>query len=268
MIKKLELDKIINRKLVDILKTKIVYQYSSFETSLNKIILEKTIRFSNPEKFNDPFDCNERLLDINFKNKSVNHHIKELSKKKLSFRKKQEMIKKLNSPETLTNMFKKRKKEFKISCFSKLSNEVLMWSHYANKHSGICVGFDFGFKYQDKFILCPIDYYNKIENLDGECDTRQVFLYWLTSKSERWRYEEEIRAISNSMTTDDYEYIKYENKHIKEIIFGCNVSELMIKEAIDKIRKSDLNINNITFKRMIIDSKTFLLKENILKPNA
>ena len=268
MIKKLELDKIINRKLVEILETKIIYQYSSFNTSLDKIILEKTLQFANPEKFNDPFDCNERLLDIDFKNSSVNHHIKELSKKKLSYYKRQEMIRKLKSPETLTEMFNKRKKEFKISCFSKLSDEVLMWSHYADKHSGICVGFDFGFKYQNKFILCPVNYYNKIKNLDGECDTKQVFLYWLTTKSERWKYEEEIRAISNSITTTDYEYINYDKKHIKEIIFGCNVPESMIKEAIEKINRSDININDITFKRMTIDPKTFLLKENILKPNA
>ena len=34
-------------------------------------------------------------------------------------------------------------KQFAITCFSKISNSILMWSHYANKHTGFCVGYNF-----------------------------------------------------------------------------------------------------------------------------
>ena len=33
--------------------------------------------------------------------------------------------------------------QFAISCFSKLSDSILMWSHYGNKHTGFCVEYNF-----------------------------------------------------------------------------------------------------------------------------
>ena len=29
-----------------------------------------------------------------------------------------------------------------VSCFSKISNSILMWGHYGDKHAGICIGFE------------------------------------------------------------------------------------------------------------------------------
>jgi hypothetical protein len=29
-----------------------------------------------------------------------------------------------------------------VSCFSESWNSILMWSHYADRHKGICLGFD------------------------------------------------------------------------------------------------------------------------------
>ena len=29
-----------------------------------------------------------------------------------------------------------------VSCFSKKSNSILMWRHYGDKHTGVCIGFE------------------------------------------------------------------------------------------------------------------------------
>lgn len=34
-------------------------------------------------------------------------------------------------------------KQFALTCFSKISNSILMWSHYGNKHTGFCVEYNF-----------------------------------------------------------------------------------------------------------------------------
>ena len=140
-----------------------------------------------------------------------------------------------------------------------------MWSHYADKHLGICIGFNFPHKYDEKFILCPVKYLNELKPIDGSTDVFRVILYWLTTKSIRWEYEHEIRAITKCKTTDNYELIKFEPKFIKEIIFGCNVTDKNISEGIKKIRRSGLNLDRIIIKRMRIDENNFLLKEEIIK---
>ncbi len=266
MISESEINKITSQKLKDVLNTKIIYKYSNFETSLNHIILNKTLQFSNPDSFNDPFDCNEGLFKFNFSDEIIKTNLDELSNGNISRSQRRKMIKQLKNPKTTNDQFKKTKKEYKISCFSKLYDEVLMWSHYGNKHSGICVGFDFPYKYDGKFILSPVVYQDKIEPLDEQTNYRKVFLHWMTIKSIRWEYEKEIRAISHSKISDPYELMNYDKKYIKEIIFGCNVSKSKINEALRKIRKSDISIKNILFKRMLIDTETFLLKEEIIKP--
>lgn len=144
-----------------------------------------------------------------------------------------------------------------------------MWSHYANKHSGICIGFNFPHKYEDKFILCPVKYLNEIKELDGTIDVYRVLLYWMTTKSIRWKYEKEIRAIYRCRNQkSDYEDINYESKYVKEIIFGCNVPDKKIEEAILRIKKSNLDFENITIKKMVINENDFLLTDKIIKPSA
>ena len=42
-----------------------------------------------------------------------------------------------------------------VGCFSSTNKSILMWSHYADNHRGVCIGYDFN-KY--KHLLYPIDY--------------------------------------------------------------------------------------------------------------
>ena len=81
-------------------------------------------------------------------------------------------------------------------CFSRSWSHPLIWSHYADKHRGICLGFDV---HQDKAI--PISY--KTERLEFDIerqlskDTRdeKLGLKLLTTKFEGWKYEDEVRLI-------------------------------------------------------------------------
>ncbi len=267
MIDKLELEKIIRDDLIKVLSTQMVYHYSSYETSIDKILLKQSLQFSDPTVFNDPFDCNENLLKINHNPKIVNDAISSL-KGKASRAQRRDIERKIKNPVNQASILKLEREKFKISCFSEISNEVLMWSHYADKHSGICVGFNFPHKYDEKFILCPVKYLNEMVPLEGNTDVLRTILYWLTTKSGRWAYEKEIRAITKCRTSSTYEYINFDSRFVKEIIFGCKVTDSKINKAMFKIKKSNLDYNNITFKKMEIDKTTFLLKEKILKPSA
>lgn len=268
MIFKSEIENIIANDLLKVVTTDIVYQYAKFDIALNEILLKQSLQFSDPSTFNDPFDCNEKLLKMHHDEKLIEHAINN-STEKTTRQERREIKRRFKNPNNQAQILKEKRKEYKLSCFSEVNDEILMWSHYANKHTGICIGFNFPHKYDNKFILCPVKYIDQIKELDGETDVYRVILYWLTTKSIRWSHEQEIRAISRCKNQNmENEYINYESKYVKEIIFGCNVPDKKIKETIEKIRKSNLDINKITIKKMIINEDDFLLTHKVLKTSA
>lgn len=240
----------------------IFYHYSSFETSINNIILQQSLKFSNPIEFNDPFDCSEKLLNIRF-NPS---HIDEVLKQNHSqYNRKDRRSLKIKEIKRQQNaIMKEKREEFKICCFSGKNDNVLMWSHYAEKHNGICCGFKFPVNIPKKFAIKPVRYQKSINKLEGEANLDKIVLYWLTTKSQIWDYEDEYRAISISKKPSiSYEFINYDLKYLKEIIFGCNVKEKQINATIKKLKK-EIPIKQIEFKRAYLNTSDFNIKiENI-----
>ena len=245
-----------------ILKQEIFYHYSSFVISIDNIILQQSLKFSNPIEFNDPFDCSEKLLNIRFNP----NHIDEVLKQNHSHynRKDRRSLKIKEIQRQQNSIVKEKREEFKICCFSGKNDNVLMWSHYADKHKGICCGFKFPVTIPKKFIIKPVRYEGSVNQLEGETDFNKTILYWLTTKSNVWDYEDEFRAISPSkIPSSKFEYNNYDLKYLKEIIFGCNVTGKQINEAINKLKK-EISIKNIQFKRAYLNTSTFNIKiENI-----
>ena len=181
----------------------------------------------------------------------------------LSRSKRRKMIRAIKNTDVYSEFLKVEREKYKLSCFSEKYNEVLMWSHYANKHQGICIGFNFPIKYEEKFMLCHVKYLDKILPIDGKADLLRVILYWLTTKSIRWNYENEIRAIS----VNSKEIIEFDKIFVKEIIFGCKVSNHKIRHLLTEIKNFGYNLTNIRLKKMEIDKESFLLKEKTILPN-
>lgn len=259
-----DIELILRQDLFRVLTTDIFYKYSDFDIAIDKILIGSTLRFQNPEEFNDPFDCHERLLKINHKIEIVKNALKS-SKLNLTREQKRKFERDILQNANYAPILKKERSRSKLSCFSAINDEVLMWSHYADKHRGICIGFDFPHKYDEKFILCPVKYLDKIIPLDGTSDVVRTILYWITTKSKRWEYEDEIRAITNAKTNESYEDITYERKYVKEIRFGCKVSKERISDALKKLQRKGFDFRNIIIKRMMIDEDTFLLKDEAVK---
>jgi hypothetical protein len=93
-------------------------------------------------------------------------------------------------------------------------------------------------------------------------------LHWFITKSSHWSYEKEVRAIiksdSKKLLKDDADnyYYNIERDWIKEVVFGCKVSNKEIEKAVRLIKRA--GYRNILIKKMSIDSDTFSLKETII----
>jgi len=80
-------------------------------------------------------------------------------------------------------------KDFGIVCFSDDWLDPVYWSHYADRHRGIALGFDVADGY-----AMPVRYSNKrieFPNFPGDPDV-DIFL---STKFENWKYERERRII-------------------------------------------------------------------------
>jgi hypothetical protein len=199
----------------------ILHRY--FEAKFGLLLLENLeLKVATPGEFNDPFEF--RPIDITkwtytnidkyYKRdtqrvEEYKVHCKELN---LSFSNTWKtfirgMVKKSQNgfPE---QMFKEMKiysdSIFRFICFSSLEstsdqNQILMWSHYADKHTGLRVHFDSEKFTKNETQTKPVEYgkrvpFNILLDRQSEEFKKQMHDLLLT-KSEAWRYEEEYRMI-------------------------------------------------------------------------
>lgn len=87
-------------------------------------------------------------------------------------------------------------KQWGVLCFSRRWHHPMLWSHYADKHRGICLGFDV----PDKRVA-RVAYTRKRIGFDIERQIakgtrdKKLGLKLLTTKYEGWKYENEVRVI-------------------------------------------------------------------------
>ncbi|MCX6981518.1 MAG: DUF2971 domain-containing protein [Verrucomicrobia bacterium] len=85
-----------------------------------------------------------------------------------------------------------------VICFSRRRDRILMWTHYADQHKGIVIGFDsshfpklFDVKYDKERVL--VDPFP--QHIPGS-ESEENYVYKLiTTKHEDWSYEEECRQL-------------------------------------------------------------------------
>ena len=92
-----------------------------------------------------------------------------------------------------------------VACFSESYDSLLMWSHYAKNHQGICVEYEMlKFSTELKYSPVPVIYSNERVRLssinisDIEPSTLAFLVGCLTTKSTEWSYENEWRIIRDS----------------------------------------------------------------------
>lgn len=84
-------------------------------------------------------------------------------------------------------------------CLTRKQNNILMWSHYADSHKGLCIQFDKTVMDNlEEASLVPVQYddqYPTLKELMTDRYRQNWAEFFLTKKSSAWKYEEEIRLI-------------------------------------------------------------------------
>lgn len=132
------------------------------------------------------------------------------------------------------------KPNLRMCCMSKTYSDILMWSHYADSHRGIC----FEVEVEDANtadIRKEIRYIRQLRSPKGRF-AQEKCIDIMGYKLLPWQYEEEVRYIRLlEYGVKDKQYLSVE---IKKIIFGCKMKEnvrLRFQEFVNQFRP------NITF---------------------
>ncbi len=139
-------------------------------------------------------------------------------------------------------------------CFSSSSvssvDEILLWSHYANKHHGVRIGFEFpeGIKSPFKVILMEYKLDRITIDFSNGTDTNEVddaLASTLRMKSIAWKYEGEHRLLTHptlciKKLLDDGSIghlMPFERNWVKHVDFGLRCTKSNIDELVGLLAK-------------------------------
>jgi len=113
---------------------------------------------------------------------------------------------------------KEMAQKYGMLCFCRHWRNPLLWSLYADKHRGVCLGFDV-----DEVFLTPVSYVKKRTDLELP-PTQEAVRQLLYTKYRDWSYEEELRCWvrldERDESTGYYFHDFDENVRVREVIAG------------------------------------------------
>ena len=112
---------------------------------------------------------------------------------------------------------------YRLCCFSATPEPLLMWSHYGNGHSGICLELDLT-SYEDKII--QVEYLADLAPLENASSVDR-----LRYKAQHWSYEREHRLI----LPRDPE-LKFIQASIKAVLIGSGIKTEYIRPLLELCR--------------------------------
>ncbi|EOD4081501.1 DUF2971 domain-containing protein [Yersinia enterocolitica] len=230
------------------------YKYRSVNQQTLEMLINREVYFASPDQLNDPLDAK---IDINAHYQEiVRKYDPNISEE---FNRKAFLLNVLNSKKvTLEDGTEKRLNDLVqefitslgIFSLSKTASDALLWSHYGGAHKGLCLEFEsdeisskdvlsrgeIAYKqkpiYEEVFEELLLDFGSFVKPWEKDSSysdevadkfyTKQLSdliganLY---VKSEKWKYEEEYRLVSNKAGK-----IKFNAKALKKIILGIHIS--------------------------------------------
>ncbi len=217
-----------------------LYKYQPYNEQTLDNLKNRSLWFSWPVHFNDPFDCVFRpeaselsledwqeIYDL----PSQKGWAKEAFDAKYSREGSPSETLQRKIIEISEKIFKERVDFMRntrgVACFSEIRDDMLMWSHYTRGHRGFVLEFDTGYDpFQKAF---PVNYSDSLPKVNPLLfltkRENEEFIKMITTKSSCWSYEKEWRIFHKE---GDKEY-SIKPDALTGIYFGCEVPYVHIE---------------------------------------
>ena len=209
----------------------------------SRIFTHNELYFSTVNEFNDPFDCQ---FQVEFsgsgydKAKFIDELLKQGSphlarqERRLRARENSKFLSDPHMANTMRDRIRQEIEEWGICCLSEVRDNILMWSHYANKHQGFCLEFArggsdalfgveiwLGGQIQKRDIVAPFRVEYSTEYPVANLVSGEIAKETLLIKAKQWEYEKEWRM----MIPDGRGTHQFPPQCLTGVIFGCRMSE-------------------------------------------
>jgi hypothetical protein len=132
-----------------------------------------------------------------------------------------------------------------VFCLSETHDNLLMWSHYAQNHTGTVIKFLALAEIDAPTIVAqPVRYSRQMPQLDFaalmdfEKVPKEIINMVTLTKSEVWAYEKEWRIIGGLRDkTQSYDVLPYAPEEVGAVYLGCNIAKEDKEEIIEVTRR-------------------------------
>ena len=228
-----------------------LYKYRSIKSAI-EFLKNSSIFFSNYQEFNDPFEsaCKKKYdftpqeyfetfqqWGVDFYSAAI-----EAEKVRLGY---------VDGKEKLRKATEEMLSGFAYFCMTKDPDNILMWSHYADCHKGVCLKFDLLQDLDIFSLTVPVDYnseYPEFDTLNGNPGVNII-----TRKSPDWAYEHEHRTVK----VNAHGLHKIKKDVLVEVIFGCRTSEEDKTQIRDLVKSN--GFNSVSFSKAVVHPEAYKL---------
>jgi len=221
-----------------------LYHWQRFdEARLRGLLADNKIYCSDPSTFNDPWDCkphfNTEILedpverqnhvrwDVDlchrYNRNMTAESIAQMETKLLADR---ELLAK-TIDQLSQQMWPAIAARYRIYCLGPDVGNLLMWSHYADNHRGICLEFST----RNEVMCCPqpVEYLSTFPLIRAYSTDPYENLRPLLVKADVWKYEKEYRLIAQERSAStphdtlmtDNNFLQLPQSALVSIIVGC-----------------------------------------------
>jgi Protein of unknown function (DUF2971) len=211
----------------------LIYKFRSLrgpfaETNLRDVIIHSALRLAAPAEFNDPY---ELLVQIVLTSSPVERErrFREIAAAQgahLSPAERDAMVARLvemPNDQHIENVLRSLngiRKNSGVISFAAKPRSILMWSHYADQHRGICFQFQRSRDFPTFGHAVHVSYKEQLPVVNYIVNFHDGTIPLLLSKHAGWSYEEELRITAIDQAD---RYVQFRPDALCGIIFGCRV---------------------------------------------
>lgn len=223
-----------------------LYMYKPPNAYTLDILINNRLWAAKPERFNDPFDCDLEIAkgvtaeDVlaGMRERGDGEQAIEKYKARYIDADGELILEKQKQVDKVIQNFIEENRNFGVVCLSEVCDSILMWSHYAQSHMGIC--FEFirarNNPLGDEEICSPVKYERNYPKIDlGQMlptPDGQTMKFMMWTKSCEWSYEKEWRLI-----TDRGDFVCPLPEKISRVILGIRIEDVF-KSSIETLCKA------------------------------
>lgn len=216
-----------------------LFKFRQLETTtdvkrLGSIVLGSELWLSSPQQFNDPFDMEakfvshgttarqrrERFTQILKDRRATSSVIQRELPKLMARTDEQNATNARNTCRSVVN-------QCGVCSFGGDPRNILMWSHYAGHHSGVCLVFEIARDPRSFAIAERVDYSTEYPVINWVTGIRGQVSKIILHKHIGWKYEDERRIVLLEQANQP---LRFRPNALRAIIMGCNIKAETAKD--------------------------------------